>query len=211
MEKDRKEILPEPTETEVRDWFLSTTRHSIRMELCLNALGIGTRDPQRPHDIVGEGNKFEWEVMQGFSTENRPGINHKEHVLPSLLRHRMQYHHLRWNHENSGASDEDMMLGAMDAVCSLIENRPYQGGSHSSEEIQRIIGGNPLYRRRWMTDALTQIQKIHLPDLNQILSLSLIPNLGLPKATHEAIVARVRETVALLDLEYGYKNIGSPR
>ncbi len=210
MELERKVFHPEPTETEVRDWVLSTTRHSIRMEICLNALGIGVRDPQRPHDIVGKGNKFEWEVIQGFSTENRVGINHKEHVQPSLLRHRMQYHHLRWNHENSGASDDDMMLGAMDAICSLIENRPYQGGSHTVEEIQQIIEKNLPYRRRWMTEALTHIQKIHLPDLGQIASIDSIPNFGLPKATHETIVQRVRETIIMLDQEYGYRDIKNP-
>lgn len=58
-----------------------------------------------------------------------------------------------------------------------------------------------------MTEALTLVQKIQLPDLNQILSLSLIPNFGLPKTTHETIVTRVRETILMLDQAYGYKNI----
>jgi len=208
---DTPDIKLEPTREEIREWLFHTTRHSVRMELCLNAMGIKNSDPQRPHDIVGEGNKFEWEVIQGFSTENRPGINHKEHVRDSLARHRIQYHHLKWNNEYSGATEEEMMLGATDAICSLLENRPYQGGSHSFDEINTIIETrNPPYRRPWMTKALNLAKKLHLPDTSQILLLDPIPNLGLPKATHEAIVTRVRETMVMLDQAHSYKNIGAP-
>lgn len=199
--------IPRPTEDEIRDWLLSTLRHSIRMELCLQAMGIGVRDPQRPHDIVGEGNKFEWGVIEGFSTENRPGIDHYTHVIPALTRHRIQYHHAKWNHENSGATDDDMMVGATDSVCSLLENRPYQGGSHSVEDISSIIENrNPPYRRPWMTKALDEVKKLQLPDLSQINRLDWIPNLGLPPETYGAIVKKgARETILMLKQDHGYK------
>ena len=69
MELERKVTIPDPTETEVGDWLFFTGFHSTRMEICMDAMGIGARDSQRPHDIVGEGNKFEFEVIQGFSTD----------------------------------------------------------------------------------------------------------------------------------------------
>ena len=195
-----------PTEDEVRDWLLSTTRHSMRMEFCLQSMGIGNRDPQRPHDIVGEGNKFEWEVIQGFSTENRPEIDHFTHVVPALTRHRAQYHHQKWNHEDSGATDDEMLLGATDAICSLLENRLYQGGSHSIEEIRSIIEDrNPPYRRPWMTKALDQVNKLKMPDMGQIRHLDRIPNLGLPLSIYETTVNRVRETILMLRQDHGFK------
>jgi hypothetical protein len=212
MELERKVITPEPTETEVGDWLFFTAYHSFRMEICLNVLGVGSRDPQRPHDIMGEGNKFEFEVIQGFSTENRPGIPHDQHVVASLTRHRMQHHHLKWNDKKSGATDEEMMVGAIDAVCSLLEDRPYQGGAHTFDEIRDIIETrNPLYLRHWMTEALNQIQKLQLPDINQFFLLNHVPNFSLPRATHEAIRERVHETIVILERDHGYKNIRLPR
>jgi hypothetical protein len=205
MELPQKEDFPNPTEAEVRNWLLSTTRHSIRMEFCLEALGLGSRDPERPHDIVGPGNKFDWPVLRGLAIEDRHGISRDIIVVPSLTIHRGQFHHLKWNDEHSGASEDEMMLGATDAICSLLENRLYQGGTHSADEIRMIIETrNPPYRRPWMTKALDQVLGLNMPDLNQIQSLDRIPNPGLPPSNHETIVQRVRETITMLKQGHGY-------
>lgn len=206
MEIERFTVVPAPFETEIQSHVLFNAGHSMRMEIILNELQIGRRDPQRPHDLMGIGNKFEWQVIEGFSTENRPGIIQKEHVRESLARHRMQYHHLRWNHENSGATEDDLMAGAADAVCSRLEDRPYQGGIHTFDQIRKIIETNPPYQKHWMSVALEQIQKIPLPDIRQLTTLSRIPNLGVSQTTHETIVARVREAVTMLEQEHGYRN-----
>jgi hypothetical protein len=206
MELERKVITPEPTETELGDWLFFTAFHATRMEIIFNALGIGTRDPQRPHDIVGEGNKFEWEVIQGFSTENRPGINHNQHVAFSLAWHQRQNHHL------SGVMDDETMVKAADAICSRLEDRPYQGGSHTFDQIKVVIETkNPPHLRPSLTEASNQIQKIPLPDFNQFCLLNGIPNFGLSRATFEAIRERVHEAISMLERDHGYKNIRIPR
>jgi len=212
MELERKVTIPDPTEIELEYQVFFTGFHSTRMEIIYHALGIGTRDPQRPHDIVGEGNKFEWEVVQGFSTENRPGIQHAQHVAASLARHQRQNHHLKWNDKNGGATDDEMMAGAADAVCSRLEDRPYQGGIHTFDQIRVVIETkNPPHLRPWLTEALNQIQKIPLPDFNQFYLLNGVPNFGLSRATFEAIRERVHETITMLERDHGYKNIRLPR
>jgi len=37
-----------------------------------------------------------------------------------------------------GASDEDMRVGAVDAICSLLENRAHQGGIHNYDRVMEI-------------------------------------------------------------------------
>ncbi|MBI2482967.1 hypothetical protein HYV74_02175 [Candidatus Uhrbacteria bacterium] len=56
-----------PTVDELRWWMLHTVQHVYRVEYYLRELGLGAHDPERPHDIVGTGNKFEWQVASGFA------------------------------------------------------------------------------------------------------------------------------------------------
>ena len=55
-----------PSPQEVRNWTLYTLKHSCQVEYYLTKLNLGSKDPQRPHDIVGEGNKYSWPVIKGI-------------------------------------------------------------------------------------------------------------------------------------------------
>ena len=48
-----------PTNEEVGMWLLDTVRHVLHIEYFLNHLALGSNDNERPHDLVGSGNKFE--------------------------------------------------------------------------------------------------------------------------------------------------------
>ena len=195
-----------PTKSEIGAWILGTIKHVQHIEYYLERLQMGKEDPQRPHDIMGYGNKFEWEVIQGFALQYRD--RSQEHfdcyVLPSLERHRCQYHHLKWNNPNPKATDEDMKVGAVDAVCSLLEpDRAYQGGKHTSKEIEIIIDKNPEHKRSWLREIHTEMQKIEPPPLQIITSLHHFPNMGINVATYDTLRGRVEDTLKMLQ-DYGY-------
>lgn len=195
-----------PTPNEIRAWLLGTIKHVQHIEYYLEQLQIGKEDPQRPHDIMGEGNKFEWEVIKGFAIQYRDRTQEffNKHITPSLERHRCQHHHQKWNNPNQTASDEDMKVGAVDAICSLLEpDREYQGGKHSSEKIKEKIAKNPQHKQKWMESIHKEMQRIKKPTLEIITDLQTFPNLGLNKSTYETIKDRTIETLKMLR-EHGY-------
>ena len=125
MESDQNEPETEikPTSKEIGDWLLSTVRHSAQVEYYLNKLNWGINDPNRPHDIVGPGNKFSWPVLKGLALQHRsedPEFFIKN-VLPSIEIHRQQFHHQKWNLPNSQATEDELMVGAVDAICSMLK------------------------------------------------------------------------------------------
>ena len=194
------------TTEEIKNWLTGTVRHVQHIEYYLEKLQLGKEDHQRPHDIIGTGNKFEWEVIRGFAIQYRD--RRQEHfdlyVLPSLERHRHQYHHLKWNNQNPNATDEDMKVGAVDALCSLLEpDREYQGGIHNATQINDIIKKNPEHKRHWLKYIHAEMQKIESPNLNLITSLHDFPNIGINQATYDILRARVHDTLKMLQ-EHGY-------
>src|SRR3989344_2312013 len=108
-----------PTTPEIKHWLVSTLRHVSQVEYYLDALNLGEKDPQRPHDIVGDYNKFSWPVIKGLALQDRstdPDF-FEDHVLPSINLHRKgQYHHQMWNFNNPKAAPEDMKVGAVDTI-----------------------------------------------------------------------------------------------
>ncbi len=195
-----------PTTEEVRNWLVGTVRHVQHIEYFLERLQMGKEDPQRPHDIMGYGNKFEWGVIRGFAVQYRE--RSQEHfncyVLPSLERHRCQYHHAKWNNPNSDASAEDMKVGAVDTLCSLLEpDRAYQGGIHTPKEIDAIIEKNPEHKQSWLRFIHAEMQRIEGPNLNLITSLHDFTNIGIHQATYDILRARVQDTLKMLQ-DHGY-------
>lgn len=78
-----------PTENEIKTWLVSVLQHSCHVEYFLKKLGIGSNDSERPHDIVGPGNKYEWGVMKGLALQYRnPKPDFQIYILPSLNLHR---------------------------------------------------------------------------------------------------------------------------
>ena len=193
-----------PTNKEICQWILDTIRHSAHIEYYLEHLQIGRNDIQRPHDLIGHGNKLEWPAIRGFAMQYRgEQAMFDRYVRPSLEYDRQQFHHLAWNKFNPSASTDAMRLGAVDAVCSLLEPRGYQGGCHTWDAITDIAENNPVHKVAWMHLVSADMKKIEKPDLT-IITLEKPRRLpGLSAEKHEAIVERLQETLQSLKHEEG--------
>lgn len=162
----------------VQQWLLDTTRHVISVEFFLARLQIGGEDPQRPHDIMGEGNKFSVGIVKGMAMQYGGRQHFQEYVCPALQRHRRgQYHHQMWGEPfsdpSSRASEDACKLGAIDAICSLLEDRRYQGGSHTYGQIvEEILPQNNPVKRDYMAVLIPEMQRIEQPHLELITSLN---------------------------------------
>ncbi|MBU0667125.1 MAG: hypothetical protein ABIC91_03385 [Nanoarchaeota archaeon] len=196
-----------PTEDEIKTWLVSTLQHACHVEYFLGRLNLGTNDPQRPHDLVGPGNKYSWNIIKGFALQYRnPKPDFQIHIMPALNLHRQQYHHQKWNDPNPndrtkpviGASEDDMLVGAVDAVCSLLENRGYQGGTHDYNSVIEIAKTNPPHKTPWMLKIIPEMSSLQQPSLEQITSLNNFPNLGLKDEVYDSIVKRTCEVVETL-------------
>lgn len=196
-----------PTETEIQNWIFHVVQHVCNIEYYLRQLQLGSSDFERPHDLVGPGNKFEWEVICGFAVQNRKdGINFDKDVLPSLIVHRQQYHHRKWHDpdplnpkkKRPDSSADDMMVGAVDTICSLRENRQYLGGKHSWQEIQAICLTNAPHKISWLLAALKEMKPLAEPQLELITGLDSIPNIGIDPDLHQIVIIRVGEVRKML-------------
>lgn len=202
---DTKMIKLQPTHNEVARWLLAMTTHALHIEYYLQELQIGSEDPQRPHDVVGVGNKFEWDVIKGFALQYRePKVDFERYIRPSLERHRCQYHHQIWNKPLDGAPYDAMKLGAVDAICSLLEpDREYQGGVHTFDQIERIAEGNCAHKAPWMKMLVGEFREVRAPDLSLITGFDSIGNIGVGSEMYDTILERLFETTSQLR-ERGY-------
>jgi len=203
-----------PTAEEIHKWMMTVVRHASHIEYFLEHLQIGAEDPDRPHDIVGEHNKLEWDVLSGLALQFRDcgaEIMEKvivpQYVLPAVNLHRNQYHHRIWNESLGEGRPDAMKLGAVDAVCSRLEStgRGYQGGHHSYDQITAVAHENPPRKANWMLEVIPEMQKIEKPRLNLITSLDRFPNIGISTHAYDTICGRVRDTLHELEHERGYK------
>ncbi len=202
-----------PTSKEIKTYLLETIRHVMNIEFFLHQLRIGYEDPERPHDIVGPGNKFEWDVMKGFATQYRsPKPDFNLYMLPSLILHREQYHHRMWNtpEQNnsvsfgSDATEDSLKLGAVDTVCSYLEDRKYQGGIHTWDEIEQMVDTRFRPEKRfWAKKMIPEMKQIGSPDLTPINNLRYTPDFDLPQNIRIAIRLRIDETITMLKDEHG--------
>jgi len=216
-----KELIP--TNNEITAWLVSTLKHACHVEYFLGKLNLGQKEMERPHDLVGPGNKFEWGVVKGMALLYRdPKPDFKIYVLPSIVLHRQQYHHRMWNDPDPTnesthipeATEEDMLVGAVDAACSLLESRRYAGGKEQNEqhgkehswiEVEDILyNKNPLHKVPWAKIIVPKMKVVQQPNLDQINSLNSLPNIGLEKIVYDTIVKRINETVEVLKTEQGY-------
>jgi hypothetical protein len=203
-----------PTENEVQTWLVSTLKHVCHIEYFLDKLNLGSKDSERPHDLVGPGNKYDWNVIKGFALAYRnPKPDFNKYILPSLEEHRKQYHHRMWNNPNPTnitkpipeATREDMLVGAVDAICSLLENRQYQGGKHSFDDLTKQVENLFLpHKIPFIKELLPQMRSLKQPDLEQITSLHEFPNIGLNESVYDAIANRTNEVVETLRKEQKY-------
>lgn len=192
-----------PMPEEIRRWITDTLRHAAHIEFYLDRLQIGRSDIQRPHDLVGVGNKLEWPAIRGFALQYRGPEFFEPYVRPALEFHRQQYHHQAWNEFSQTSSPDAMRLGAVDAVCSLLEPRGYQGGCHDWDSIATISEDNPIHKVAWMHLVAGEMRKIEKPDLAVITIERPMRLPGLSAEKYEILVERVHETLTHLKHEQG--------
>jgi hypothetical protein len=195
-----------PTPDEIKRWVTDTIRHSWHIEYYLQRLQVGVADLQRPHDIIGFGNKLEWPAIRGFAMQYRfkekePDDFFSTYVLPALWYHRQQDHHVAWNEFSPSSSVDSMKLGAVDACCSLLEPRGYQGGCHTWDEIEDISLKNPIHKTPWMLLMAQEMKKVEKPILTPI-TLTNVPRKGLTPESHDIITGRISETLAMLKQDH---------
>lgn len=191
-----------PTPDEIKRWLGDTIKHAVHIEYYLERLQIGRSDIQRPHDVVGHGNKLEWPAIRGFAMQYRKQPDtYDKYVKPALDFHRQQYHHVAWNEFNPTASPDAMRLGAVDAVCSLIEPRGYQGGAHSWEKIHDIAENNPIHKVAWMQLVAMEMAKIEKPVFaSEVLE---VQRNGISIEKYDIIRERLDETFKMLKHDHG--------
>jgi hypothetical protein len=197
-----------PTVKEVERWVNEVVIHSNHIEYYLNNLGLGDNDPERPHDLVGRGNKLEWKTVKGLTLTYRGcDVDFEKYILPSIEFHRQQYHHRMWNKYNTEANEEDRFVGAVDAACSLLENRVYSGGKkqedlgrkHGWGELkEKLIGDNPKYKSGPANFIVPRMQALPRPKLGLIKDIFDFPNIGI----REDIYLKMRERI-----DEGVKNL----
>lgn len=204
MGKNQTEVLPD--ETEILKWILHTSAHAYHIEYFLQRLQFGSEDPDRPHDIVHAYNKFDWEAVKGFALQYRKegGKLYHRQIMASREHHRKQYHHQKWNQFYPDATKDALELGAVDAVCSLLEPREYQGGAHTYEQIEEIASNNPIPKVAWMKYIISEMKRIKQPNLAEITSFSRIPTEGITTQTYDIIIDRANETLHQLEKNHGY-------
>jgi len=228
-------------------WVLDVTRHSMHVELMVKVMedkGYHPRDPERPHDLVGLGNKFELNVMLGLSQGYRlagmarelkemlpaaypelrylSGFNNGElkgkllgislsegdplfndlmyfralhqRIEEARQRHNTnQYHHKVWNGKKTPGSDEEVLFGAIDALCSKREDRPYVGRALTWEEIRvGIQFEEEMYKQMAFGVAFEVLSLQENPALELIVDPYDFPNLGIPTTIYQ----KMRELAA---------------
>ncbi len=205
-------IIQSPTQKEIMDFLELTFRHSMHVEYFLNALSLGDLDPQRPHDISGKGSKYGWNVVKGLSIAPRvessmvPGVNPREtpifieQILPSIMYHQQrQNHHLAQKLYNpDGTSSVEVLshleVGAIDALCALREDRTYNGGVHSYEQISARLSGKKTPLDHFMRALLPRFKEVSSPNLSQI-TLDSHFNVGIPQSIYDETVRLTSEAV----------------
>lgn len=202
-----------PTEQEVYKWVLSAVKHSIHVEYYLkkfeelDELDLKFYGGERPHDLIGPGNKLELETILGFATQwRKPDVESNPALKKAIELHRQQYHHIMWNGEKPSpdASESDLWFGAIDSVCSLLEPRDYQGGIHTGwDEIIEIANKNPPQKKEYLLKAIDYMKCMQKPELDLITSLSNIQNIGLDQHVYDMIIARKDEAIKMLE-KHGY-------
>ena len=186
-----------PTPPEVERWITDTVRHAWHIEYYLERLQVGATDVQRPHDLMGLGNKLEWRCIRGFAMQYRGAAYFESFVLPSLHHHRKQHHHAAWNQYSPNSSVDAMKLGAVDACCSMLEPRAYQGGCHDWDGIEKAALANPIHKAAWMLLMAQEMAKIEKPEI-ELVTMHALPAEGISRETRELIVERIQETKAML-------------
>jgi hypothetical protein len=101
-----------------------------------------------------------------------------------------------------GASDGDLMFGALDTICCMHESRGFQR-KYSFEEIRLQWEKNGSYQRDWVLKVLDSLEKREQPSFDEMTGLDKISNIGLEKAVYCIILNRLDITMKMFE-EHNY-------
>ena len=203
------ENQPKPSLGSIRKWHEAVLKHSMNVEFytCKKSSVIhypynifNEMNKERPHDVAGDYNKLEPEIVRGLAMQFEEGGfgKYKDLIMAAVELHRNQLHHRIFNDPDSMAahkSEYDKFLCGLDAVCSLLEFdvRAYQGGTHSLDGIKEVITKNPEHKQPWMTMAFEHVAEIGPVNLGEI-SLGFQRNIGVPEDIYEEIIGKVKSS-----------------
>lgn len=206
---------PIPTEKAVNEHLLRTLKHTMGTEYFHPRLAIGYEDSQKPHDMVGEGNKLEWTAIQGFALqyEEHPK-QYKKYIDAAIEFHRIQDHHSKqWNgphpHDftkpNPNATPDGLKVGAADTILACLEDRPYNGGPHTYKKIKKMIRKKSDDQKKpYLLEMIERMQLLEQPHLELIVSIHDFPSIGVPEDMYYRIIERMDETIGMLRRDRGY-------
>ncbi len=211
----REEVGLYPTSNECLLEILNQAKHSSAVEYFLHHLHHGYEDYQRPHDLVGEGNKFDTRVISYLALEYRvPRVDCQIIRKGVEIHRRGQEHHRRVNGYalSPSATDDFLLEGMVDAACAIRENRIYaKNRAYNYHDVSRIFAasGQPPHKILFMGTILCELIDLEnvgfgWPNLGLLTREDItgdnpIPNyFGLPKAMHQAIDERVKWAVSMV-------------
>jgi hypothetical protein len=197
-----------PTTEEVKNLLFNTLRHCCRVEYYFTIHDVAKNDPQRPHDITKKGSKYSIPVLMGLALQDRNDdpLFFEKYVLPSIKEHqRLQYHHRKWNRQNPHSTNDDLLAGGIDTICSIIDYRKYNGGAHPLNEVLQFIRTKESHQIKWILQAYEMIKGDPEPNIQSITSLENIPDVGV--SLYNDIVKKTHDIVTLLRKNYGYSDL----
>lgn len=169
-------------------------------------------DPDIPHDVKGKFNKFEPAVavrlaLEYVDEENKEKkLKYDSLIKEGVKTHQNQFHHKMWASSSLKVPKDSRLLSGADAICSQLEPRKYQGGTHTWKEIKNIIAANETpHQRYWMEKVYERMRKVPQPDLAAIKSFRQIPkNEYIGAEMHDMIIGLAHETLHQLEHDHGY-------
>lgn len=218
-----------PTEEAVRKHLIDTYRHvALYHSLTRRLIVAGELAPEveeHLHDIDPSeiGNKLELDQNNPLGKPQTepfvPGVLflmslgydhptcYQGAVQEGVTRHNENHrHHIMFNGKIDEASEQDLKLSSLDAVCSWIENRIYDPiKTRDWEGIEHRIKSNKGKQRKSLDAIYRLIRPLEAPpDLTQVGDLNHLPRLDMCPETHERVTQLFNETVRELRTNGAY-------
>ncbi len=214
------------TPDHVGHWLYDVMMHSLSFEVLMSefssiaafsSIAINEKDTQRPHDLIGPGNKLEWDVVYGLAQDYRfkrgdtVTLDYDALIRQSIKIHNQQTHH-NWNGELEindetarGYSKSDQLYfrlsRALDVILCKIENRSYKPALRLDQILANTDG--PKQLKDDMTALIDYIQIKGLPNFDgltveKLLEKNPYPEI-LPGKIYELMQQRIIQAIPILE------------
>lgn len=183
-----------------------TIGHSLRVEYYIFQLRIPTTDTQRPHDIVGRNNKLELNIAEGMAHQylrktKKNKVEIEEKIRTAVNAHRQQYHHKAFGIHNQDYNHPDVEAVAVDGICSLLENRVYQGGTHSWNEFELCLYSQRGREHVLFRNLINRMRRLPEPEIC-IDHLDKIKNPGISSEMFDRLKQRTYDARLELQIDH---------